>query len=114
VAKNIVAAGLARRCEVQVAYAIGVARPVSIMVDTFGTARVDERRIMAAVESVFDLTPRGIDKALDLRKPIYGDTAAYGHFGRASERVVRHGKKVTLFTWERTDKVAALKRAIGR
>ncbi|MEA3244961.1 MAG: methionine adenosyltransferase [Gemmatimonadota bacterium] len=114
VAKNIVAAGLARRCEVQVAYAIGVARPVSIMVDTFGTAKVDERRIMAAVDEVFDLTPKGIDQALDLRKPIYGDTAAYGHFGRKSERAVRYGKKVTLFTWERTDKVAALKRAIGR
>ncbi len=114
VAKNIVAAGLARRCEVQIAYAIGVARPVSIMVDTFGTATVDERRIMQAVESVFDLTPRGIDQSLDLRKPIYGDTAAYGHFGRPSQRVVRYGKRVTLFTWERTDKVAALKRAIGR
>jgi S-adenosylmethionine synthetase len=99
---------------VQIAYAIGVARPVSIMVDTFGTATVDERRIMQAVESVFDLTPRGIDQSLDLRKPIYGDTAAYGHFGRPSQRVVRYGKRVTLFTWERTDKVAALKRAIGR
>ncbi|MCC7194889.1 MAG: methionine adenosyltransferase [Gemmatimonadaceae bacterium] len=114
VAKNIVAAKLARRCEVQVAYAIGVARPVSIMVDTFGTAAVDEGLIMRAVEAVFDLTPKGIDGALDLRNPIYGDTAAYGHFGRVSERAVRHGKKVTLFTWERTDKVAALKRAIRR
>ncbi len=112
VAKNIVAAKLARRCEVQVAYAIGVARPVSVMVDTFGTATVDERKISAAVDKVFDLTPRGIISALDLRKPIYSDTAAYGHFGRKSEKAVRHGKSVTLFTWERTDRVAELKRAV--
>ena len=112
VAKNIVAAGLARRCEVQVAYAIGVAKPVSVMVDTFGTARVDERKIMKAIDTVFDLTPKGIINALDLRKPIYGDTAAYGHFGRKSERAMRHGRTVTLFTWERTDMVAALKRAV--
>ena len=112
VAKNIVAAGLARRCEVQVAYAIGVVKPVSVMVDTFGTARVDERRIMRAVDEVFDLTPKGIITALDLRKPIYGDTAAYGHFGRKCERATRYGKPVTLFTWERTDKVAALKQAV--
>jgi S-adenosylmethionine synthetase len=112
VAKNIVAAKLATKCEVQVAYAIGVAKPVSVMVDTFGTANVDERRIAKAVEKVFDLTPRGIIEALDLRKPIYGDTAAYGHFGRTSERAVRNGKKVTLFTWERTDKVAELRRAV--
>jgi len=114
VAKNIVAAGLARRCEVQVAYAIGVAKPVSVMVDTFGTARVDERRIMRAVDAVFDLTPIGIAKALDLRQPIYSDTAAYGHFGRASVKARRHGKQVTLFPWERTDRVAALKKAVGR
>jgi S-adenosylmethionine synthetase len=112
VAKNIVAAGLASKCEVQVAYAIGVVKPVSVMVDTFGTATVDEKKIMKAVESVFDLTPKGIIEALDLRKPIYSDTAAYGHFGRTSERAVRFGKKVTLFTWERTDKVAELKKAV--
>jgi S-adenosylmethionine synthetase len=112
VAKNIVAAGLATKCEVQVAYAIGVVKPVSVMVDTFGTATVDEKKIMKAVESVFDLTPKGIIEALDLRKPIYSDTAAYGHFGRTSERAVRYGKKVTLFTWERTDKVAELKKAV--
>ena len=112
VAKNIVAAGLASKCEVQVAYAIGVVNPVSVMVDTFGTASVDERKIMKAVEQVFDLTPKGIIDALDLRKPIYSDTAAYGHFGRQSERAVRFGKKVTLFTWERTDKVAELKKAV--
>jgi S-adenosylmethionine synthetase len=112
VAKNIVAAGLASKCEVQVAYAIGVVKPVSVMVDTFGTATVDEKKIMKAVEHVFDLTPKGIIDALDLRKPIYSDTAAYGHFGRTSERAVRFGKKVTLFTWERTDKVAELKKAV--
>jgi len=112
VAKNIVAAKLATKCEVQIAYAIGVAKPVSVMVDTFGTARVDERKLIKAVEEVFDLTPKGIIASLDLRKPIYSDTAAYGHFGRTSERVKRFGKSVTLFTWERTDRVAALKRAV--
>jgi S-adenosylmethionine synthetase len=112
VAKNIVAAKLATKCEVQVAYAIGVVRPVSVMVDTFGTATVDEGRIIKAIEQVFDLTPKGIIDALDLRKPIYSDTAAYGHFGRASERAVRHGTKVTLFTWERTNRVTELKKAV--
>ena len=112
VAKNIVAAKLATKCEVQVAYAIGVAQPVSVMVDTFGTATAPEAKIMQAVNTVFDLTPKGIIEALDLRKPIYGDTAAYGHFGRTSEKTVRLGKKVTTFTWERTDKVAALKKAV--
>jgi S-adenosylmethionine synthetase len=112
VAKNIVAAGLASRCEVQVAYAIGVVEPVSVMVDTFDTATVDEGKIMKAVSKVFDLTPQGIITALDLRQPIYSDTAAYGHFGRNSEKVTRNGKKVTLFTWERTDRVEALKKAV--
>ena len=112
VAKNIVAAKLASKCEVQVAYAIGVAKPVSVMVDTFGTNTVDERAIMKAVSEVFDLTPKGIIEALELRKPIYGPTAAYGHFGRAPEKTVRLGQKVTLFTWERTNKVAELKRAV--
>jgi S-adenosylmethionine synthetase len=112
VAKNIVAAGLATKCEVQVAYAIGVVRPVSVMVDTFGTSTVDEGKIVRAVDQVFDLTPKGIIDALELRKPIYSDTAAYGHFGRATERAVRFGKKVTLFTWERTDRVAELKKAV--
>lgn len=112
VAKNIVAAKLATKCEVQVAYAIGVAKPVSVMVDTFGTGSVDERVIMKAVNEVFDLTPRGIITALDLKKPIYGPTAAYGHFGRPSEKVERFGKKVTLFPWERTNKVAELRRAV--
>jgi len=112
VAKNIVAAKLASRCEVQVAYAIGVAKPVSVMVDTFGTGSVDERVIMKAVEATFDLTPRGIIEALDLKKPIYGPTAAYGHFGRTPEKVVRHGRTVSLFNWERTTKAAELRRAV--
>jgi S-adenosylmethionine synthetase len=111
VAKNIVAAGLARRCEVQVAYAIGVAEPVSVMVETFGTSTVAESAIMRAISEVFDLTPRGIIEALDLRKPIYEATAAYGHFGRTPERVGNGRGSKTLFTWERTDKAAALKRA---
>jgi S-adenosylmethionine synthetase len=111
VAKNVVAAGLAKRCEVQVAYAIGVAEPVSVMVDTFGTGTVGEATIMRAIAEVFDLTPRGIMQALDLRKPIYQATAAYGHFGRTPERVGSGAATRTLFTWERTDKAAALKRA---
>src|SRR5688500_14720201 len=109
VAKNIVAAKLARRCEVQVAYAIGVARPVSVNVDTFGTNTVPEAAIMRAVEKVFDLTPRGIIQALDLRKPIYSETAAYGHFARTPRQGERGS---TLFSWERTDRVAALKKAV--
>jgi S-adenosylmethionine synthetase len=112
VAKNIVAAQLASKCEVQLAYAIGVAKPVSVMVDTFGTSTVDERAIMRAVDKTFDLTPRGIIEALQLKKPIYGPTAAYGHFGRTPEKATRLGKKVELFTWEKTNKVAELKRAV--
>jgi S-adenosylmethionine synthetase len=112
VAKNIVAAKLARRCEVQVAYAIGVAEPVSVYVQTFGTGAVPDRVIEAAVNEVFDLTPRGISKALDLRKPIYQATAAYGHFGRKPETLGRGKSARTTFTWERTDRVAALKKAI--
>jgi S-adenosylmethionine synthetase len=114
VAKNIVAAGLARRCEVQVAYAIGVAEPVSVMVDTFGTGTVPEDAIMRAIRDVFDLTPRGIIDALDLRKPIYEATAAYGHFGRTPERIGKWKGAKTLFTWERTDKASALKRAASK
>ena len=111
VVKNIVAAGLARRCEVQLAYAIGVAEPVSVMVDSFGTAVVPESDIMDAVRDVFDLTPRAIIEALDLRRPIYSPTSAYGHFGRTPERV--NGRKGGMtFTWERTDRAAALKRAV--
>jgi S-adenosylmethionine synthetase len=112
VAKNIVAAGLARRCEVQVAYAIGVAEPVSVAVDTFGTGTVPEAQIMKAVRATFDLTPKGIVTALDLRKPIYTATAAYGHFGRTPEKIGNGRDGYTTFTWERTDRAAALKRAV--
>jgi S-adenosylmethionine synthetase len=112
VAKNIVAAKLARRCEVQLAYAIGVAKPVSVAVDTFGTATVPESVIMRAVHDVFDLTPQGIIGALVLRKPIYSATSAYGHFGRTPERVGRGRSARTLFTWERTDRATALARAV--
>ncbi|MGI9076547.1 MAG: methionine adenosyltransferase [Gemmatimonadaceae bacterium] len=112
VAKNIVAAGLATRCEVQLAYAIGVAEPVSVMVETFGTNTVDEAAIGAAVLEVFDLKPRAIIEALDLRKPIYKATAAYGHFGR-DVCVSSNGKgDMTFFSWEKTDRADALKRAV--
>ena len=113
VAKNIVAAGLARRCEVQVAYAIGIAEPVSVMVNTFGTGCVPDSVVTRAVRDVFDLTPRGIIAALDLRKPIYRATAAYGHFGRSPEVIANGaGPAKTLFTWERTDRVDALRNAV--
>jgi S-adenosylmethionine synthetase len=104
VAKNVVASGAANRCEVQVAYAIGVAQPVSIMVETFGTEQVDHAKIEAAIREVFDLRPRAIVEQLELRRPIFRETAAYGHFGRTSE---------TGFTWERLDKVDALKSSLG-
>ena len=103
VAKNIVAAGLAKQCEVQVAYAIGVAKPVSIMVDTFGTGTVSDEKIEQAVEKVFDLTPAAIIRELDLRKPIYRKLAAYGHMGREDLGV----------KWENTDRVDALKAAVA-
>lgn len=112
VAKNIVAAKLAKRCEVQVAYAIGVAQPVSVYVQTFGTGAVSDRAIEAAVNEVFDLTPRGITRDLDLRKPIYLPTAAYGHFGRTPYTEGRGRTARTFFTWERVDRVAALKRHV--
>lgn len=102
VAKNIVAAGLAKRCEVQLAYAIGVARPVSIMIDTFGTATVDENKIEKAVEKVFDLRPHAIIERLNLRQPIYTKLAAYGHMGREDLGV----------SWEKTDMVDVLKAAV--
>ncbi len=113
VAKNIVAAKLARRCEVQLAYAIGVAEPVSVFVDTFGTGSVGDRQIEEAVRAEFDLTPKGIITDLDLRKPIYRATAAYGHFGRTPETVGRGRSAKTFFTWERTDRARALRRAVG-
>ncbi len=103
VAKNIVAAGLAERCEVQVAYAIGVAKPVSLMVETFGTGKVSDEKIVELVQRHFDLRPKGIIATLDLLRPIYSRTAAYGHFGR--EEVD--------FTWETTDKAAALRADAG-
>jgi S-adenosylmethionine synthetase len=112
VAKNIVAAGLARRCEVQLAYAIGVAEPVSVMVDTFGTSVVPEASIMSAVRHEFDLTPKGIIDALQLRKPIYSATSAYGHFGRAPRTTGKGRSAMTFFTWERTDRAARLARAV--
>jgi S-adenosylmethionine synthetase len=112
VAKNIVAAKLAKRCEVQLAYAIGVAKPVSVMVDTFGTGVTSDAAISRAVNEVFDLTPHGIIQSLNLRKPIYSATAAYGHFGRTPEKVGSGRNAATLFTWEKTDKGPALKQAL--
>ncbi|HKT06895.1 MAG TPA: methionine adenosyltransferase [Gemmatimonadaceae bacterium] len=112
VAKNIVAAGLAHKCELQIAYAIGVREPVSVMVETFGTAAVEETRIESAVRDVFDLTPRGIIDALGLRSPIYQRTASYGHFGREACTAQLRGRQITYFSWERTDRIEALKRAI--
>jgi S-adenosylmethionine synthetase len=103
IAKNVVAAGLAARCEVQVAYAIGVAEPVSVMVETFGTGKVEDEAIVRAIRAVFGLTPRQIIEGLDLLRPIYEKTAAYGHFGRSEKE----------FTWERTDKKDALRDAAG-
>ena len=103
VAKNVVAAGLARRCEIQLAYAIGVAHPLSVMVDTFGTGAVADDVIEAAVGRVFDLRPGAIIRDLDLRRPIFEKTAAYGHFGREDPD----------FTWERCDRVEELRSAVG-
>jgi len=103
IAKNIVAAGLADRCEVQLAYAIGVAEPVSVLIETFGTAKVDEQTISDLVRANFKLTPKGIIESLNLRRPIYRKTAAYGHFGRNEPE----------FTWESTDKAAALREQAG-
>ncbi|HRZ65677.1 MAG TPA: methionine adenosyltransferase domain-containing protein, partial [Spirochaetia bacterium] len=100
VAKNVVAAGLAERCEVQLAYAIGVPDPVSVMIDTFETGKVEEAAIAAAVRKVFQLDPAGIIASLELKKPVYRKTASYGHFGREG------------FSWERTDKAEALARAL--
>jgi len=113
VAKNVVAAGFAKRCEVQLAYAIGVIEPVSVMIDTFGTCLVPEESIRHAIRKVFDLSPRGIIKALNLRTPIYRRTASGGHFGRApvTERV--GGKELSYFSWERTDRIDDLRSAAG-
>lgn len=104
VAKNIVAAGLANRCEIQVSYAIGVSEPTSISINTFGTNQIDEKKIADLVREYFDLTPAGLIKMLDLKRPIYQPTSAYGHFGREESN----------FTWENTDKADVLKNAAGR
>ena len=103
VAKNIVAAGLARKCQVQVSYAIGVARPMNITVNTEGTGVIDDAQISQLVQQHFDLRPKGIIQMLDLQRPIYSKTAAYGHFGRNEPE----------FSWEQTDKAAALRAAAG-
>ncbi|MBR6380468.1 MAG: methionine adenosyltransferase domain-containing protein, partial [Lachnospiraceae bacterium] len=100
VAKNIVAAGLAKRCEIQLSYAIGVAHPTSVMVDTFGTGRVSDERLVEIVRENFDLRPAGIIKMLDLRRPIYRQTASYGHFGRTDVDL----------PWEHTDRAESLKK----
>ncbi len=100
IAKNVVAAGLADRCEIEVAYAIGVPEPISVRVETFGTSKVDELAIERAVLRVFDLTPKGIIETLQLKNPIYRATSVYGHFGRDG------------FSWEKTDRVEALLKAI--
>jgi S-adenosylmethionine synthetase len=103
VAKNVVAAGLADRCEIQVAYAIGVAHPLSLMVETFGTERIPREKVVGLVEKHFDLRPGAIIRDLDLRRPIFQKTAAYGHFGRDDHD----------FTWEKTDKADLLRREAG-
>jgi S-adenosylmethionine synthetase len=103
VAKNIVAANLADKCTVQLAYAIGVAEPVSIMIDTHGTSDIDEETLVKAVRKTFAMTPEGIIESLKLRRPIFRSTAAYGHFGRTEET----------FTWEKTDKAVLLRRELG-
>jgi S-adenosylmethionine synthetase len=103
VAKHVVAAGAAQRCEVQVAYAIGVAQPVSLLVETFGTERADPQKISETIRELFDLRPAAIIRDLDLRRPIYRRTAAYGHFGRSDKE----------FSWEATPRVDDLRRALG-
>jgi S-adenosylmethionine synthetase len=104
VAKNVVAAGLADKAEIQVAYAIGMAKPVAVFVETFGTEKVDHTNIQRAILQVFDLRPAAIIQDLDLRRPIYSKTAAYGHFGR----------ELPEFTWEKTDRAQALRDAAGK
>ncbi|WP_203143011.1 methionine adenosyltransferase [Marinobacter mangrovi] len=113
VAKNIVAAGLADRCEIQVSYAIGVAEPTSISINTFGTGKITEDKIVQLVRQHFDLRPYAITRMLDLLHPMYRATAAYGHFGREPYEMTVGGKTFTAFPWEKTDKAAALKDAAG-
>jgi S-adenosylmethionine synthetase len=112
-AKNVIAAGLARRCEIQLAYAIGVADPVSVRVDTFGTGALDDARIARLVGQIFDFKPLSIIETLGLRAPIYRPTAAYGHFGRSPVATRVDGREVQLFPWERTDRTDELRSAAG-
>lgn len=113
VAKNIVAAGLADRCEIQVSYAIGVAEPTSVSINTFGTGKISDEKIIQLVNEHFDLRPYAITKMLDLLHPMYQPTAAYGHFGRNPFEMEYNGETFTAFTWERTDKADALRAAAG-
>ncbi|MBQ0748197.1 MAG: methionine adenosyltransferase [Marinobacter sp.] len=113
VAKNIVAAGLADKCEIQVSYAIGVAQPTSISLDTFGTGKISDDKIVELVRQNFDLRPYAITKMLDLLHPMYRATAAYGHFGREPQEITVGGKTFTTFPWEKTDRATALKDAAG-
>jgi S-adenosylmethionine synthetase len=113
VAKNIVAAGLAERCEIQVSYAIGVAEPTSIAIETFGTGKISEQRLVELVREHFDLRPYGITKMLDLLHPMYKQTAAYGHFGREPFEMTVDGDTFTAFSWEKTDKADLLRRSAG-
>ncbi len=118
IAKNVVAAGLADRCEIQLSYAIGVAEPTSVYVDCFGTNKVDEEKISAAIREVFALTPRKIIESLGLRKPIYSPTARHGHFGRKPyeghyfDKVKKQNRpeRLQFFTWEKIDKAEALRK----
>jgi S-adenosylmethionine synthetase len=112
IAKNVVAAGLADKCEIQLSYAIGVADPTSVLVDCFGTNKADEAKISKAIRDTFKLTPRGIIETLNLRTPIYRPTARHGHFGRTPGSVQVNGKKYDTFTWEKTDKADALKKLV--
>ncbi len=113
VAKNVVAAGLADRCEIQVSYAIGVAEPTSISVNTFGTGKVADAKLIELIRNVFELRPYGLVKQLDLLHPIYRPTAAYGHFGRTPEEVSLNGETFSTFSWEKTDKAEVLRAAAG-
>jgi S-adenosylmethionine synthetase len=112
-AKHVVASGVARRCEIQIAYAIGVAEPVSVWVDTFGTGNVSDETISTALGEVFDFRPASIIRDLGLRGPIFGPTAAYGHFGRTPVSIERIGRTVELFSWERTDRAQEFLDALG-
>jgi S-adenosylmethionine synthetase len=112
IAKNIVAAGLADKCEIQLSYAIGVAEPTSVYVDTFGTGKASEEKLASAIRACFKLTPRGIIESLGLRTPIFSPTARHGHFGRAPGTITYNGKKYDTFSWEKVDKVDALRAAV--